>query len=187
MSKLTPFFLTVAVTAGALLTLIYANRPERRLVPTNLTAVREGLFVTSQLQPKNIPYLLGRGGQMVVDIRSDGEADGQPSSIEIMRAADELNIRFHYIPVPHGPIPNDAVCRLREVLTGKPSSTVLYCRTGIRAARTFALVEASQSDGPSADQILAQTHKAGFSASDLCEEISRRIAERDRSTNIGYP
>lgn len=178
MSKLKLFSLSVLATVCVLLAVIYAHRPQRRLIPTDLKQVTSTLYVTSQLKPENVAYLLRRGVRTVVDIRPDGEESGQATSAEILRATEDTNIRFHYIPVPHGPIPADAVSRLNDVLDTAAGSTVLYCRTGNRAVRTFALVEASHPDGLDAETILAQVRQAGFSADDLRDDINRRIADR---------
>lgn len=87
-------------------------------------------------------------------------------------------MRFLYIPVPHESIPESAVAALDHALSEDPRSAVLYCRTGRRAARLFALVQASRSDGPGADEIFKMVSAAGFSAEDLKDDINQRIAHR---------
>ncbi len=174
------FLLSMALTTSTLLTSIYIYSPSRRLVSTQLKYVTGELFVTSQLKLENILYLRRQSINTIVDMRPDGEEIDQPASGEIKHAADEAGIDFFYIPVPHGPIPAEAVHELNDALShgARPGRVVLYCRTGNRAVRTFALVEASNPNGPDVDAILAQVHKAGSSADDLRDEITRRIAER---------
>jgi uncharacterized protein (TIGR01244 family) len=143
-----------------------------------LVPVSENIFITAQLKPEDIPDLGRREVQTIVDIRPDGEAAHQPSSTQLAKVADVHGIHFHYIPVPHESIPEEAVQHLQSVLAESSGSTVLYCRTGRRAVRLFALVEASRRDGPNSQAILEMVHKAGFSAIDLKEDIARRIAQR---------
>jgi hypothetical protein len=47
--------------------------------------------------------------------------------------------------------------------------------------RLFALVEAMRPNGPARDDILQMVHDAGFSADDLKDDITRRIAGRSNS------
>lgn len=187
MTPLKLFSFAVAVTACALLAFFYAHRPERRLMPTELKPVGESLFVTSQLKPESVGYLRRRAINTIVDIRPDGEVSDQPSSAEIKQAADEEGLKFYYIPVPHGAVPADAVRKLDDVLASAPSGqVVLYCRTGNRAVRTYALVMASRLGGPDANAITGMIRQAGFTADDLRDEINRRIAERDHPPTT-YP
>lgn len=173
------FIGSVAVTMGAVLCYAYVNRPRA----TNLTQIGEGdVFVTSQLRPENISYLRSRDIRYVVDLRPDGEAADQPSSRAMEIAARAAGMEFFYIPIPHETIPDASVEALANAVQGRTyGGAVLYCRTGRRAVRTFALTEASRPNGPSADKILDMVVKAGFTADDLKAEIERRIATRRTS------
>jgi uncharacterized protein (TIGR01244 family) len=115
-----------------------------------------------------------------VDIRPDGEDAGQPPSTEIEHAAKAGEVGFYYIPVPHETIPDAAVDALSEAMSTSRLPTVLYCRTGRRAVRLFALAEATRTDGPTADSINLMVKKAGFSADDLQDAIAKRINSRGK-------
>jgi uncharacterized protein (TIGR01244 family) len=180
------FWLTVAISTVAFLPCLAMLRNARvksyRTFPSiqspRLVPVSEHIAITAQLQPNDIP-ILGRSGiNTIVDIRPDGEATGQPSSKGLAKIAEKNLIEFHYIPVPHETIPEEAVQKLRDVLADPAGRTVLYCRTGRRAVRLFALVEASRPGGPDSKAILDMVRKAGFSAIDLKDDIARRISQR---------
>lgn len=177
MFKLKLFFVSLAITACVLLAVIYANRAKLAGTP-RINPVADRLAVTSQLRAENVRELKRRGFTNIVDLRPDGEDGDQAPSSEIERAARESGLAFHYIPVPHGDIPKDAVDALHDAIADPTDRSVLYCRTGNRAVRTFALVEASRADGPSADAIVRMAHDAGFSADDLRDDINGRIARR---------
>ena len=176
MSKPRLFVLSVLLTMAVLLVDIYLHRPGR--YAPKLIRVAGNVFITSQLAPENLPALRYQRIHTLVDIRPDGESRDQTPSTEIASASVRNRLDFHYIPVPHENIPDDAVAALDGVLAQGPYRTVLYCRSGRRAVRTFALARASQPDGPSADAILAMAHTAGFSADDLRVDIARRISQR---------
>ena len=175
MSRLKLFALSFLLTFAVLLAWIYLRR-----VPSSpkLVRVADRVFVTSQLTPDNLFWVRRRGIRVLVDIRPDGESPDQASSSEIAEAAQRLSLDFHYIPVPHETIPDSAVTALNDVLSSRPTSAVLYCHSGRRAVRTFALAEASRPDGPGADAILDMVRAAGFSADDLRDNLARRIALR---------
>ena len=147
--------------------------------------VMERIYVASQLRPADLPTLPQCGFKTVVDIRPDGEAAGQIPSAEIGQRLKELGMDFHYIPVPHGTIPDTAVDALGDVLSHDSQPVLLYCRTGRRAVRTLALSEASRLEGPSLDQILNMVREAGFDAEDLKDNIAGRIARRGDPATIG--
>ena len=186
------FWLTVGITAVLFLLSIAVLQRARvksyrssSILPAQLVPVNENTFISAQLKPDDILALERRGIQTIVDIRPDGEDAGQPSSAQLAKIAEGHKIHFHYIPVPHGTIPEEAVQQLQEVLAEPVGPAVLYCRTGRRAVRLFALVEASRHDGPDTKAILKMVQHAGFSAIDLKEDIARRISQRSDTQHEG--
>ncbi|MHA3770144.1 beta-lactamase hydrolase domain-containing protein [Verrucomicrobiota bacterium sgz303538] len=178
MSKRKLFITTFLIATAVFTAAIYFNRPGPHDRPPRVTRVSDQVSITSQLHPASVPYLRRYGIWTVVDIRPDGEAADQPSSADIERASHAGNMAFYYIPVPHETIPDAAVQALSSALENAKMGTVLYCRTGRRAVRLFALAEASRPDGPSLDSILEMVSTAGFSAEDLREAITHRISNR---------
>ena len=176
MVKLKLFALSVIGTVGILLIAIYLSRSPAAPV---LKLVAPNLFVTSQLKTEHVLALRLRGIRNIVDMRPDGEAKDQTPSSAIKQAAEENGVSFHYVPIPHGPVPKEAVEALQTALADRTALTVLYCRTGNRATRALALVEASRTNGPSAVAINTMVRDAGFSADDLKFEIEQRIAQRN--------
>lgn len=136
------------------------------------------VWVTEQVLPAQLASLAGKGFRTVVDLRPDGEAADQPGSSQMGAAARTAGVAFAYIPVPHGPIPTEAVDRLGRVLAMSDKPMLLYCRSGRRAARTWALAEASRPSGRDEDAILHAVKGTGQDASDLQPDIARRIAQR---------
>lgn len=182
MFKLKLFTLSFVGTVCVLLAIIYVKRPKQ--VDPKLNQIANGLFVTSQLTPDNVRALGSRGFKNIVDIRPDGEASDQTPSSEIKQVAEDNDMAFHYIPVPHGSIPEEAVKALTNALSDPTTPTVLYCRTGNRAVRTYALVQASRTDGSNAAAIIKMVRDAGFSADDLKDKIAERIAHRNSNPPV---
>jgi len=180
MSKKRLFLISFLLTTGGMLLVMYLGQRKPGEVP-DLTLLTNGVFVTSQLKPSAVGSLKARGIRTIVDFRPDGEAADQTPSSVIESLSKDDGMAFHYIPVPHESIPDEAVHALRDVLSQGATPTVLYCRSGKRAARTFALAVASQTDGPDLNQILGMVRAAGFSADDLKLNIAERISQRSSS------
>lgn len=177
------FFYSAGITTVFFLLVSYWNRPNRGELP-KLVPVGLSTYISAQLKPANIIALKRRGFEYVADIRPDDEARDQPSSTQLANLASAQRMHFEYIPVPHDSIPEEAVQKLQTFLAGARDNrnTVLYCRSGRRAARLFALVEATRANGPDSAAILKMVHDAGFSADDLKDDIARRIAQRGESS-----
>lgn len=180
MSNLRLFGLSVFCTMVVGLVYLSVQRWNELRHQTKLTRIANHLFLASQLRPENMSFLRSRRIRAIVDMRPDGEAPDQPTSAEMRSAATATHIEFHYIPVPHESLPDEAVASLQAALEKDAGQTVLYCRTGRRAVRLFALASASREDGPDADEILSLVRTAGFNADDLIERIDQRIAKRTK-------
>lgn len=178
MTKRTLFTAAFLMTTVAMSVINYIDHRKSSATRSKLIQISDGVFITSQLHPNSLHYLKRRGIRTVVDIRPDGEDAEQPPSTEIEHAAKAEALSFYYIPVPHETIPDSAVDSLSAAMKDSRMPTVLYCRTGRRAVRLFALAEVARVDGPAADSIKLMMEKAGFSADDLQETIAKRINSR---------
>ena len=136
------------------------------------------VWVTEQINETQLADIKAKGFRTIVDLRPDGEAADQPASTAVARDAQASGLGFSYIPVPHGDIPTAAVDALDRVLAQSDKPLLLYCRSGRRAARTWALAEASRPGGLDAAAIQSAVHTTEQSADDLGAQIVARIAAR---------
>lgn len=139
------------------------------------------VWVTEQVTPQQIGSVHAGHFATVVDMRPDGEQEGQPSSAQIADAAAREGLAFSYDPVPHGAIPDESVDALLKVMATQPKPILLYCRSGRRAARTWALAEASRPGGLDSRSIEQFVEAAGQPVGDLVLDIQARIAARPTS------
>jgi uncharacterized protein (TIGR01244 family) len=173
----------IAVLAGATAVMgwaayvHYAYPAPGRVAAKQLTG---DVWVSEQITPLQVLGLQAERFATIVDLRPDGEQTGQPSSLEMADAAARAGLAFSYDPVPHGVIPKEAVSKLQASLATQPKPILLYCRSGRRAARTWALAEASRPGGLDARSIEQLVQTAGQSVDDLEHDIQARIAARPR-------
>jgi uncharacterized protein (TIGR01244 family) len=177
--KLKLFAASFLVAFAGFSLLWFLNRPGPRPPRPQVVKVGSGVYVTSQLQLGQLRLLRRFGIQAIVDMRPDGEAADQPASSAIAAEAERSHLFFHYIPTPHGEIPDAVVDQLRDALDGAGLHTLLYCRTGRRAVRVYALVEASRAGGSPLEAILKMGQDAGFPIDDLRDSLAARIGRRD--------
>jgi uncharacterized protein (TIGR01244 family) len=155
-----------------------------RKEPIEIKPLGLDINVTSQLQLRDIRGLKGRFAT-VIDLRPDGEAADQPSSEMVASNCKAWGLKFAYVPVQHGTIPDKSVRALAQAIEANPKPILLYCRSGKRAVRTYCLAEASRPGGASLESIVSAAHAAGQSADDLTSELKSRIAKR--SSKPGPP
>lgn len=136
------------------------------------------VFVSDQVSLAEVERVAHFGYKTLIDLRPDGEAAEQPSSAEIGAAAAAKGLKFAYVPTPHGDIPDQVVADLQRALDSADRPVILYCRSGKRASRAWALAEASRNGGASAAEIAAAVTAAGQSVDDLKDRIAARIAAR---------
>lgn len=158
--------------------------PPRSAVPEASTALMErhrltdDLWVAGQIEARDVEGARVRGFKTVIALRPDGEAADQPSSAEMSRLAGTQGIAFAYVPVPHGDLPDAVADSLGRTLASADGPVLLYCRSGRRAVRAWAIAEASRPDGLTPEAIRAAAAAAGHPVDDLSDRIIRRAAER---------
>jgi uncharacterized protein (TIGR01244 family) len=171
-----------AVLLGAFGVLANAVVDRYRERSIELHALTADVSVTAQLRLENIVALREQGFRTIIDLRPDGEAPDQPPADRIKQAAERARMRFAFVPVPHGDIPAASVDALTQALANAQRPVILYCRTGRRAARTWALAEARRPGGLDAAAIELAVKNAGQSAEDLEGPINAGVSARALAT-----
>lgn len=148
--------------------------------PATIRPLVAGVWVSGQIAPAQIDELKAQGIKTIVALRPDGEEQGQPSSAAVEAAARAAGLGFAHVPVAGSEIPQAAVDAVARALARRENTVLLYCRSGHRATRTWALAEASRSDGLEAEAIESVAVSAGQPLDDLREQIAARIATRPK-------
>lgn len=139
-----------------------------------------GVWISGQITPQQVDELKSQGIKAIIALRPDGEAPGQPPSSSIDAAARSAGLAFAYAPVAGSDIPGSAVDAVSRAIVRPDNTVLLYCKSGRRAARTWALAEASRMGGLEAEAIESVVQSAGQSVDDLRDQIAARIATRPK-------
>ncbi|MEQ1670401.1 MAG: TIGR01244 family sulfur transferase [Hyphomicrobium sp.] len=182
------FFLAIA--AGMMAMVGYAmmtKMPAGGVEKATGHALLNGVFVTEQVALAAVGNLPKDGYRTLIDLRPDGEAADQPPSAAVGDAARAAGLTFAYYPTPKTDIPDSVVDGVVQTLATAPGPVIMYCRSGSRAARVWALAEASRAGGASAGEIAAAVRTAGQSVDDLASRIAARIAARKAQSTPKAP
>jgi uncharacterized protein (TIGR01244 family) len=108
----------------------------------DIRQVTEDFAVAPQLSPEDMPEAAARGFKLVVNNRPDGEAEGQPSSVEMQAAAKAAGLDYRHIPVRGGPGAAE-VSGMQAAIEDAQGPVLAYCRSGTRSINTWAIGQAA--------------------------------------------
>ena len=97
------------------------------------TRIDSSFAVAPQLKPADLRLVADARYRAVVNNRPDGEEPGQPSSAEIRREAEQLGLRYAYIPVRPGQMTDADARALGDFVEGAEGPVLAFCRSGVRA------------------------------------------------------
>jgi len=119
----------------------------------------DGVWVGPQLRAEDFAAVAALGIRTVINNRPDGESPDQLPSAEAEKAARAAGLAYVHLPVVSGAIFPDHVRRLEEILASTEKPWLLYCRSGNRSCRLWALAAARHL---SPAQIVEAAARAGY-------------------------
>ncbi|MET4683176.1 TIGR01244 family sulfur transferase [Brevundimonas faecalis] len=127
-------------------------------------ALNPTVWLSGQINPNDLPALAAELGlRRIVNNRPDREEPGQPTGEDVRAAAEAAGL--DYVAAPVSGFPDEvAVARVHEALIDD-APTLLFCRSGMRSAATWALAQRLR--GVDAETLRAQAHAAGYDLSRL--------------------
>ena len=99
------------------------------------------VYVCGQLFAQDLQLVARQGVRCIVNNRPDGETEGQPSSADLAKVAEELGMTFVHFPVEPGPIASQDVEAFAEACEELERPLLLFSRTGARATKIWELSE----------------------------------------------
>lgn len=129
------------------------------------------LAVASQLSVADVQAAKDAGFNTIINNRPDNEEPGQPRNEQISRAASELGLDFHYLPVISGQLLDSNVREFKKLLPQLRWPVLMFCRSGTRCTHLWAL---SQTGELPAEQICASASAAGYDLEALLPRIRQQ-------------
>lgn len=96
-------------------------------------------YVSGQLTLDDVRDAAAQGIKTIICNRPDGEEVGQITSKAVQNYAEELGLKFAYIPVSSSGVTASDGRKMRSALDTTPSPVLAYCRSGARSEKIWAL------------------------------------------------
>lgn len=119
---------------------------------TDIRQVTPDFAVSPQMGPEDMPAAASQGFRLVINNRPDGEAPGQPTSIEMEQAVRAAGMDYVHIPVRGGPTP-DQVDQQTAAVAAADGPVLAFCRSGTRSIVTWSIGQALAGSQSRADLI----------------------------------
>ena len=105
-------------------------------------AIAADVCVSPQLTPEAMAKAARLGFKSVVNNRPDFEGGpDQPTSAAIAAAALAAGLEYRYLPVAGGYQSPEEAAQMAQLLQELPRPLLMFCRSGARSARLFALAQ----------------------------------------------
>ena len=117
-------------------------------------------LIAGQISPQEVPELRRHGVTMIVNNRPDGEDEGQPTSADIERAAEQAGIAYRHVPIRRGIGPADVDAMQDAIKECSEGKMLAFCRSGYRSALAWAVARAE--DGVPRDELERYADEAGI-------------------------
>ena len=105
-------------------------------------AIAADVCVAPQLTPEAMAEAARLGFKSVVNNRPDFEGGpDQPTSATIAAAAQAARLEYRHLPVAGGYQSPEEAAQMARLLQELPRPLLMFCRSGARSARLFALAQ----------------------------------------------
>ena len=139
----------------------------------DIRKVTPGLSVSPQVSLQDIAALQGLGFKGLINVRPDGEEDGQPTSAEVEAAAAASGLAYVHIPVVSGKMTDADIEAFRQARATMLGPVLSFCRTGTRAVTLWAITQAPTLSN---EAIIATAADAGYDLAGKAAELDARRA-----------
>ena len=109
--------------------------------------VTDNFSTAPQISLADVAQAKAQGFTTLINNRPDGEAPGQPTSLEFAQAAKDAGLEYFHIPVVGMP-GRPQIEQMREAVATAPGPVLGFCRSGTRTINTWALGQALMGERP---------------------------------------
>ncbi len=142
-------------------------------------ALSSQISVSPQLSLDDVRQAHEAGFRTLICNRPDGEGPDQTTFVEIKRAAEELSMQAHYLPIISGQMDDAHAAEFGRLLATSEQPVLAYCRTGTRSTNLWALSQAAEAP---ADDLLRAAQTAGYNITSLRGRLLAANPEGQSST-----
>ena len=126
-------------------------------------------YVAEQFTAIDFAAASVHGIKTVINNRPDDEAQGQPKSADLEKAAKDLGLHFVHIPISAKSITDQNIDEFHSTCREVEGPVLAFCRTGQRSTILWALGEVKSSP---VEAVLAVASEAGYDLSRMRERLN---------------
>lgn len=97
----------------------------------------QAITLYKQIHPCQCQALSRLGYKSLINLRFDGETDGQPTGADIKHSADNAGLSYHNLPIDGEHIHLSQVQTFAKLINDLPKPIMVFCGTGSRAKRLY--------------------------------------------------
>jgi uncharacterized protein (TIGR01244 family) len=127
-----------------------------------MNPINDKLLVAGQLQTSDFHLAAEKGVTDIINNRPDGEEVNQLDSRFARALAEQLGMKYHYLPMHNGrPLPDNIVEDFARLLKDAQGLVLAHCRSGTRTSILWAMGQVA-SGSLSVDDVIDSTRAAGI-------------------------
>ena len=104
------------------------------------------VYAAGQLFEDDLRLVAKQGVRSIVNTRPDNESEGQPSSADLARVAEELGISFIHLPVDPGSLTGENAAAFAKTCEDLDRPLIVCGRSGAHSTKIWETVESMQLD-----------------------------------------
>jgi len=99
------------------------------------------VYAAGQLFETDLQLISRQGARSIINTRPDNEVEGQPSSAELAKAAEEYGITLVHFPVDPGSISEEAAVAFAKACEDLERPLIVCARSGALSVRIWETAE----------------------------------------------
>ncbi len=140
-----------------------------KVVVVLIKNVTDQFSVADQIELSDLSHIAELGFKAIVNNRPDAEEEGQLSDAVLAEATSKLGLAYLHIPIAGMSLPDAAeLIAYSRQMSELPSPVLAFCRSGNRAVRLWAAVNA---DKFAITDMIRDTAAVGYDIGDIEEQL----------------
>jgi uncharacterized protein (TIGR01244 family) len=129
---------------------------------TQMNKIDDKLLVAGQLQTSDFHVAAEQGVTDIINNRPDGEEPNQLDSHFARALAEQMGMKYHYLPMHNGkPLPDNIIEDFASIVVNAEGLVLAHCRSGTRTSFLWAMGKVAEGR-VTADEAVEAARGAGI-------------------------
>ncbi len=145
-------------------------------MPEQFIKLANNFYVSPQITAEDVNVAKRMGVELIICNRPDGEEPNQPLKADIANAAQDLGIKFAFIPIDGRGVTRLHIEDFQKATKGNEGPVLAYCRSGTRSTMLRAFSRAV--NGDIIAEIIGEASEAGYDLYTIAPSLEAVLPER---------